>query len=126
LQRAAGSGREYYQREGNFTRVPARTGLGLAWLVDEPSPHKEREGAWVGPGFETEVNGQSRSTLVSRPSLVGLLSSLCRYKIFLSCLGCSSRSSTEHFSSPNAFSLDLSSADQAVVPRHLSLNMCLW
>jgi hypothetical protein len=41
---------------------------------------------------ETEVNGDSKSTNERGPSLVGSLGLTCRYKRFLFCLMCSSRS----------------------------------
>ncbi len=47
--------------------------------------------------FETEANGDSRSTNERSPSLVGSLGSSCQYKRFLSCLGCSSRPSVKYF-----------------------------
>jgi hypothetical protein len=55
-----------------------------------------REG-WPLLTVETEVNGDSKSTNVSVPSLVGLLGLSCRYKRFFLCLGCSIRPSTKHF-----------------------------
>jgi hypothetical protein len=47
--------------------------------------------------IETEANGDSWSTNVWCPSLVGSLGSSCWYKIFLSCLGYSSQPSTKYF-----------------------------
>jgi hypothetical protein len=46
---------------------------------------------------ETEANGDSRSKYGRYPSLVGPLGSSCRYKRFLSCLGCSSLPSVIFF-----------------------------
>jgi hypothetical protein len=47
---------------------------------------------------ETEVNGDSKSTNERCLSLVGSLGLSCRYKRFLSCLGCSnSRPRTKYF-----------------------------
>jgi hypothetical protein len=37
---------------------------------------------WPLLTFETEANGDSRSTYERGPSLVGSLGSMCRYKIF--------------------------------------------
>jgi hypothetical protein len=67
---------------------------------------------------EIEANGDSMSTFERGPSLVGslgLLSRYKRYKIFLSSL--------------YTFSSFVSIAEQAgqeVVPRRLSIIMCLW
>jgi hypothetical protein len=55
-----------------------------------------REG-WPLLTVETEVNGDSKSTNERGPSLAGSLGLLCWYKIFLFCLGCSSRPSTKYF-----------------------------
>ncbi len=60
------------------------------------SPRETREG-WPLPTVETEANGDSMSTYETCPSSYGSLRSLCRYKRFLSCLGCSSRFSTKYF-----------------------------
>ncbi len=49
-----------------------------------------REG-WPLLTVETWVNGDSKSTNERNPSLVGSLVLSCRYKRFLFCLGCSSR-----------------------------------
>jgi hypothetical protein len=54
-----------------------------------------REG-WPLLSVETEAHGDSRSTHERGPSLVGSLGSLCRYKRFLSCIGCSNRPSTKY------------------------------
>jgi hypothetical protein len=43
--------------------------------------------------LETEANGDPRSRYERGPSMVSSLRTLCWYKIFLSCLGCSSRPS---------------------------------
>ncbi len=48
--------------------------------------------------------GDSRSTFDRGPSKVGSLGLSCRYKRFLSCIGSSSRSSTNIFSSLATFS----------------------
>ncbi len=47
-----------------------------------------REG-WPLLTVETEANRDSKSTNERGPSLFGSLGSSCRYKRFLSCLGCS-------------------------------------
>ncbi len=64
------------------------------------------------------------------PSLVGSSGSLCQYKRFLFCLGCSSRPVQNiHFLTIhyfNSFVRNGQKAGQAVVPGPLSLNMCLW
>ncbi len=59
--------------------------------------------------------------------LVGSLGSMCRYKRFLSSLGCSSRLSTKKNFPPYTISvhLSLTQAAQAVVPGRLSPNVCL-
>jgi hypothetical protein len=46
---------------------------------------------------ETKVNGDSKSTNESGPSLVGSLGLPCRYKRFSSWLGCSSRPNSKLF-----------------------------
>jgi hypothetical protein len=72
---------------------------------------------------ETEVNGDSKSTNDSGPSLVSLIGSLglsCKYKRFLFCLGCPSRPCTKYLF-PNA-----QQAGQEAVPGRLSLSLCLW
>ncbi len=58
-----------------------------------------------------------------------LLDSLCRYKIYLSCLGCYSQPNTKN--SPHSFSLFVSPSPRNLGragsrPGRLSLNMCLW
>jgi hypothetical protein len=45
---------------------------------------------------ETEVKGSSKSTNEKGPSLVNSLGLSCRYKRFLSCLGCSGRLNTKY------------------------------
>jgi hypothetical protein len=67
----------------------------------------ERVG-WPLLTVETETNGDSKSTYERGPSLVGSLGSLCRYKRFMSCLGCSGQPSTKCFSSPYISTLHLS------------------
>jgi hypothetical protein len=74
---------------------------------------------------ETEANGDSRSTFEGGPSLVASLSSSLQYKRFLSCLGCPSRPSTRHLFTYRSL-FHFIQDGQAVVPRRLSLNMCLW
>jgi hypothetical protein len=49
---------------------------------------RETTEVWPLLTVETEVNGDSRSTNLRGPSMVGSLGSLCRYKRFLYCLGC--------------------------------------
>ena len=80
---------------------------------------------------ETEANGDSRSTNERSPSLVGSLGSSCQYKIFLSCLGCSSRPSVKYFGPHGAlfkFLCPHSPARRADsrAGSPVSLNMCLW
>ena len=64
-----------------------------------------------------------------RPSLVGSLGPSCRYKRFLSCLGCSGQPSTNiFFFTVQYFNLRVPIAQQpgqAVVLGRLSLNVCL-
>ncbi len=55
-----------------------------------------REG-WPLLKVETELSGDSTSTTESDIFLVSSLGLSCRYKIFLFCLGCSSRPSTKYF-----------------------------
>ncbi len=80
---------------------------------------------------ETEANGDSKSTNERGPSLVGLLGLSCRYKRFLSCLGCySSRPRTKYFFLTVHF-LNLCShcpASRAGGRAGSSViyNMCLW
>ncbi len=72
---------------------------------------------------ETEVNGDSKSTNDSGPSLVSLIGSLglsCKYKRFLFRLGCPSRPCPKYLF-PNA-----QQAGQEAVPGRLSLSLCLW
>ncbi len=59
-------------------------------------PRETTEG-WPLLTVETEVNGDSKSKNESGPFFVGSLGSSCRYKRFLSCLGCSSQLSTKYF-----------------------------
>jgi hypothetical protein len=59
--------------------------------------HGETREEWPLLAVETEANGNSKSTHESGPSLVSLLGLSYRYKRFLFCLGCSSRSSTKYF-----------------------------
>ncbi len=79
---------------------------------------------------ETEANGDSRSTYDMGPSLAGLVGLLCGYKRVLSCLDCSSWSSTKY--SICFITLHLSRSPsklgnrQTVVTSYLSLNKCLW
>ncbi len=85
------------------------------------------------PAVETEANRDSRSTVhmkgVPSPSLVGSLGSLCRYRRHLSCLCCSIRPSTQYFFLTVHYFTSLVPIAlqdwQAVIPRRLSLNMCL-
>jgi hypothetical protein len=46
---------------------------------------------------ETEVNGDSKNINERGPALVGSLGLSYRYKIFMLCLGCSSRPSKKYF-----------------------------
>ncbi len=67
----------------------------------------------------------------SGPSVVGSLGSSCRYKRFLSCLGCSNQNSTKYFFSlPHTFwhycmCPHRPAIWEDVVQGRLSLNMCL-
>jgi len=71
------------------------------------TPRETREG-WPLLTCETEVNGDSKRANEMDPSLVGLLGLSCRYKRFLFCLGCFSRSSTKYFFlSPYTISITL-------------------
>ncbi len=78
--------------------------------------------------FETDTNGVSKSTNVRGFSLVASLGSSCRYKRFLSCLGCTSRPVHNIFFLPvhyfNAFVSIAQQVGQAGVQGRLSLNMC--
>jgi hypothetical protein len=78
---------------------------------------------------KNEATGDSRNTYDSCHSLVGSLGSLCWSKIFLFSFGCSSQPSTKHyFLTVHYFTSFLPTAQQAgqaVVPRRLSLNICL-
>ncbi len=69
-----------------------------------------RETRGVAPAdcFETEANGDSKSTNEGGPSLVGLLGLSCRYRRFLSSLGYSRRPRTKYFSPPYTISVHLS------------------
>ncbi len=60
-------------------------------------PTRETGTEWPLQTVETEANGDSRSTHEKDPSLIGSLGSSCRYKRFLSCLGCYNRPSTKYF-----------------------------
>jgi hypothetical protein len=72
----------------------------LEWIERLPSldemPRETREG-WPLLTVETEVNGDSKSTNERVLFLVSSLGLSCKYKRYLSCLGCSCRPSTEHF-----------------------------
>ncbi len=71
--------------------------------------YSQRDG-WPLLPVESEANGVSRSTYERAPFLIGLFNSACRYKRFLSCLGCSTvYSSVQNiFSSSHNFSLFVS------------------
>ncbi len=92
-------------------------------------PRETREG-WRLQTVETQANGDPWGTYDRGPSLVGSLGSVWQYKRFLSCLSCSSRSSTKYFfltrHSFKSFVSIAQQAWQAVVPRRLSLNKCRW
>ncbi len=77
-------------------------------------PKETREG-WPLLTVETEVNGDTKSTMKGvLPCMVGLLGLLCRYKRFLFCLGCSSRPNTNIlFLTVNLFNSFVSTAQQA-------------
>jgi hypothetical protein len=93
---------------------------------DYVSTKKTREG-WPLPTFETETNGDSRSTHGRGPFLVGSLGSSCWYKRFLSCFGCSCQPSTKYCTSHYFYSFVpiTQQAGQAVVQGRLYLNVCL-
>jgi hypothetical protein len=57
----------------------------------------DQRGGWPLPTVETELNRESNSKNERGPSLVDSLGLKCRYKRFLSCLGCHSRPSTKYF-----------------------------
>ncbi len=75
--------------------------------LDLSHPERPREGWPLLLTADSEANGDSRSTYERGPSLVGLLGSMCRYKRFMSCLGCSSRPSTKYFFINVRYSLHL-------------------
>ncbi len=65
-------------------------------VVYTEETRETREG-WPRLSFETEVNGDSKSTNERGLSLVGSLGLSSRYNRFLFCLGCSSRPRTKYF-----------------------------
>ncbi len=73
--------------------------VGQTELLTSPGPEVPGETieGWPLLTVETEVNGDSKRTNVRGPSLVGSLGMLCRYKIFLFCLDCSSQPSTKYY-----------------------------
>ncbi len=65
-------------------------GNSLFWQLSaqkKPIAPPQGEGAWPLLTVETEANGDSWSTYVKGPSLIGSLGSSCRYNKFLSCFG---------------------------------------
>ncbi len=58
---------------------------------------RETRDGWPLLTVEAEMNGDLKSTNERGPSLVGSLGLCCRYKRFLSCLGCSIRPRTKYF-----------------------------
>ncbi len=87
-----------------------------------------REG-WPLLTIDTKANGDSKSTQVRGPSLVGLLGLSCQYKRFFPALAAlvgqiqNSFFLTVRYS--NSFVPIAQQARQAVALGHLSLNMCL-
>ncbi len=79
---------------------------------------------------EIEVNGDSKSTNERGLSLVGSSGLSCRYKRFLSCLGCSSRPRTIYFFPHrtlfHSFIPIAQQAGQEVVLGRLSLSICVF
>ncbi len=66
-------------------------------------------------------DGDSKSTNERGPSLVGSSGSSCRYKRFLSCLGCSSRPSTKYSFPQRTLFQFLCTGDRHCVPYTLLL-----
>jgi hypothetical protein len=79
------------------TEAEGRRELSLMNVQPSIAENRETREGWPLLPVETEANGDTKSTNERGPSLVGLLGSSCRYKIYLSCLGCSSRPSKKYF-----------------------------
>jgi hypothetical protein len=77
-------GRNTFFRVLNFFPVSRRK-LAKFWTSE---PERASEG-WLLLNVENEASGDSWSTNERGPSLIGSLGSSCRYKRFLSCIGCS-------------------------------------
>jgi hypothetical protein len=92
------------------------------------SPRETREG-WPLLTVETQVNGGSKRTNERVPFLVDSLGLSCRYKIFMFCLGCSSRPSRKYFFlTIHYFSYFVpitQQAGQTALLGRLSLSVCL-
>jgi hypothetical protein len=88
------------------------------------TPREAREG-WPLLIVEAEANGVLRSTNERGPSLVGSFGSACRYRRFLSCLGCSGQPSTKYFSSRYTISIYMS-LSPSNLGRQSCKVACLW
>jgi hypothetical protein len=71
----------------------------LKTLAHATMSRETREG-WPLLTVETEVNGDSKSTIEMDPFLVDSLGLSCQYKRFLFCIGCSIRPSTKYMYFP--------------------------
>ncbi len=98
----------------------------VALCVGVLAPERPERGGLCCP-VKTEANGDSRSTYEKGPSLVGPLGSSCRHKRFYMYLGSPvQKYFFSHRTLLHFICLHRPAAGQAVVPRRLSLNMCLW
>ncbi len=89
------------ERERQWTGLEKNTTLfAVVWIVET---RETREG-WPLLTVEIEVNGDSKSTHAKGPSMMGSSGLLCGYKRFLSCLTCSSRTSSKKIFSPYTIS----------------------
>ncbi len=106
-----------------YKQITAQQQPGSLWLRDY------REG-WPLLTVESEVNGDSKSTNESGPSLVGSLGLSCWYMRLLSCLDCSSRSGTKYFFLTvhyfSSFGPIAQQAGKAAVLGHLSPSMLVY
>ncbi len=79
---------------------------------------------------ETEANGVLRVQMKRVLSWLVHWTLSCRYKRFLSCLGCTNRPSKKNFLATTHYFTSFVSiaqqAGQAVVLRRQYINMCLW
>ncbi len=93
------------------------------------SNQRDQRGVAPTDYAEIEANGDLWSTNEGCPSLVGSLGSSCRYRRFLSCLGCSGQPNTKvFFLTVHYFNLRVPIAQQpgqAVVLGRLSLSPIL-